>query len=215
VISEEKNDKIVIYTSKIGETNFEVKLENETVWLNLNQLADFFERDKSVISRHIRNIFLEGELSKDAVVAKNATTAADGKKYNVEYFNLDMILSIGYRVNSQRATQFRIWASKILKEYLVKGYAVNIKKLQEETEAFAELKTAIKFIREKSNFYSTEGKTQALLKIIDDYASGKLSEKKNELKNNQNIAAALVVLTAISDLKDKEGAMRIVMNLLK
>ncbi|MEI6498682.1 MAG: RhuM family protein [bacterium] len=215
MISEEKNDKIVIYTSKIGETNFEVKLENETVWLNLNQLADFFERDKSVISRHIRNIFLEGELSKDAVVAKNATTAADGKKYNVEYFNLDMILSIGYRVNSQRATQFRIWASKILKEYLVKGYAVNIKKLQEETEAFAELKTAIKFIREKSNFYSTEGKTQALLKIIDDYASGKLSEKKNELKNNQNIAAALVVLTAISDLKDKEGAMRIVMNLLK
>jgi len=94
-----------------------VRLEEETVWLTLNQFATLFDRDKSVISRHIRNIFSTGELSQNSVVAKFATTAADGKTYQVDYYNLDMIISVGYRVNSMRGTQFRIWATNVLRQF--------------------------------------------------------------------------------------------------
>lgn len=100
---------IVIYQTKDGKTTIDVKLENETVWLTLSQITELFDRDKSVISRHISNVFREGELDRSSVVAKNATTASDGKIYQVEYFNLDVIISVGYRVKSQRGTQFRIW----------------------------------------------------------------------------------------------------------
>ena len=117
--------KIVIYQTKDGKTSIDVKLENETVWLTLSQITELFDRDKSVVSRHISNVFREGELDRNSVVAKNATTASDGKIYQVEYFNLDVIISVGYRVKSQRGTQFRIWANKILKDYLIKGYAIN------------------------------------------------------------------------------------------
>ena len=108
---------IVIYQTKDGKTSIDVKLENETVWLTLSQITELFDRDKSVISRHISNVFREGELDRSSVVAKNATTASDGKIYQVEYFNLDVIISVGYRVKSQRGTQFRIWANKVLKEF--------------------------------------------------------------------------------------------------
>ncbi len=117
-------NEIVIYQADES-FQMEVRLEDETVWLTLNQLSNLFDRDKSVVSRHIRNIFKENELNRVSVVAKNATTAADGKVYQVEYYNLDVIISVGYRVKSQRGTQFRIWANKILKDYLLKGYAVN------------------------------------------------------------------------------------------
>ena len=100
-------------------------MEDETVWLSLNQIAELFERDKSVISRHIKNVFEERELSKDSVVAKIATTGSDNKIYQVDYYILDVIISVGYRVKSQRGTQFRIWANQILKEYLLKGYTIN------------------------------------------------------------------------------------------
>ena len=103
----------------------EVRLEGETLWLSLQQLADLFGRDKSVISRHLKNIFETNELEKDSVVAKNATTAADGKVYQVEYFNLDAIISVGYRVNSTRATRFRQWATRVLREHLTQGYSLN------------------------------------------------------------------------------------------
>ena len=103
----------------------EVRLEGETLWLNLQQLADLFGRDKSVISRHLKNIFETKELERDSVVAKNATTAADGKVYQVEYFNLDAIISVGYRVNSTRATRFRQWATRVLREHLTQGYSLN------------------------------------------------------------------------------------------
>ena len=116
---------IVIYQTKDGKMSIDVKLENETVWLTLSQITELFDRDKSVISRHISNVFREGELDRSSVVAKNATTASDGKIYQVDYFNLDVIISVGYRVKSQRGTQFRIWANKVLKDYLIKGYAVN------------------------------------------------------------------------------------------
>jgi hypothetical protein len=116
--------EIILYQSDDA-TEIEVWIEDETVWLTLNQMSSLFDRDKSVISRHIRNVFEEGELVRDSVVAKNATTALDGKVYQVEYFNLDVIISVGYRVKSKRGTQFRIWAGRILKDYLMRGYAVN------------------------------------------------------------------------------------------
>jgi len=118
------NNEIILYQSD-NAVQLEVMLENETVWLTLNQMSILFERDKSVISRHISNIFKEQELNKNSVVAKNATTASDGKTYLIEYYNLDVIISVGYRVKSKRGTQFRIWANKVLKDYLLKGYAVN------------------------------------------------------------------------------------------
>ena len=110
----EKSD-ILIYQLEDGETEISVQLDNETVWLNLNQIVDLFGRDKSVISRHINNIFKEKELQRDSVVAKNATTASDGKTYQVDYYNLDVIISVGYRIKSKRGTQFRIWANQIIK----------------------------------------------------------------------------------------------------
>jgi len=119
----EKNE-IVIYTTPEGKETFEVNLKKDTVWLNLNQISKLFKRDKSVISRHIKNIFDTEELNKKSVVAKFATTATDGKLYQVDYHNLDMIISVGYRVNSKRGTQFRIWASHVLKEHLIQGYTI-------------------------------------------------------------------------------------------
>lgn len=125
------SSQILLYTSVDGETKVEVKLENETVWLSLDKISDLFNRDKSVISRHLKNIFSTGELEENSVVAKFATTANDGKKYQVEYFNLDAIISVGYRVNSLRGTQFRIWATKQLREYLIKGFVMNDQRLSE------------------------------------------------------------------------------------
>ena len=116
------NGNIIIYQTEDGLTKIDVKVENETVWLSLDLMAELFQRDKSTISRHIKNIFSEGELSPEAVVAKFATTAADDKTYQVDHYNLDVIISVGYRVKSVRGTQFRIWATQRLKEYLIKDY---------------------------------------------------------------------------------------------
>jgi len=120
-------NEIILYQSDELPKHIEVRLDgiNETFWLSLNQIAELFERDKSVISRHLKNIFKANELDKSPIVSFFATTATDGKTYNVEHFNLDAILSVGYRVNSKRGTQFRVWASRVLKEYLMKGYALN------------------------------------------------------------------------------------------
>ena len=123
--------EMIIYQTEDGLTKVNVTFEADTVWLSLDQMAELFQRDKSVISRHIRNIFADGELVRDSVVAKNATTAADGKRYQVEYYNLDVIISVGYRVKSQRGVQFRIWASGIIKEYMKKGFALDDQRLKE------------------------------------------------------------------------------------
>lgn len=122
--------EIIIYQTEDGLTKINVNLQNETVWLSLDQMAELFQRDKSTISRHIKNIFNEGELSKNSVVANYATTASDGKTYQVEYYNLDVIISVGYRVKSLRGTQFRIWANSVLKEYIIKGFAMDDERLK-------------------------------------------------------------------------------------
>lgn len=121
---------IIMYTTEDGITKIEVTFDQDTVWLSIDQMAELFQRDKSVIGKHIRNIFKEGELVKEAVWAKFAYTASDGKTYQVDYYNLDVIISVGYRVKSLRGTQFRIWASTILKEYMKKGFALDDERLK-------------------------------------------------------------------------------------
>ena len=129
---EEKVEKsnILMYTTEDGVTKVEVTFDNDTVWLSLDQIADLFQRNKSTISRHIKNIFLEGELSRNSVVANFATTGSDGKRYHVDFYNLDVIISVGYRVKSLRGTQFRIWATNILKQYMIKGFALDDERLK-------------------------------------------------------------------------------------
>lgn len=166
-----KDSNIEIYQLEDGKTEINVQLEKETVWLNLNQIVDLFERDKSVISRHINNIFKEKELDRNSVVAKNATTAADGKTYQVDYYNLDVIISVGYRVKSIRGTQFRIWANQVIKEYLIKGYSLNEKKLKQKTKQLEELQNSVKILGKilKQKALSND-ESFGLLKIISDYA---------------------------------------------
>ena len=121
---------IIMYTTEDGVTKIEVAFDHDTVWLSIDQMAELFQRDKSVIGKHVRNIFKEGELAKEAVWAKFAYTASDGKTYQVDFYNLDVIISVGYRVKSLRGTQFRIWATSILKEYMKKGFALDDDRLK-------------------------------------------------------------------------------------
>ena len=137
--------EIILYKSADNQTEIEVQFEKETVWLSLNQLAQLFGRDKSVISRHLKNIYNSQELDFEATVAKNATVQNEAKrevKRTIEYYNLDAIISVGYRVNSKQGTQFRIWANKVLKEYLLKGYAVN-NRLNRVEDNLASLKNKV------------------------------------------------------------------------
>jgi prophage maintenance system killer protein len=166
-------DKIAIYESRNG-IQVDVRLENDTVWLNLNQISVLFGKNKSTISRHIKRIFLDGELSEHSVVAKNATTAADGKTYQIEYYNLDMIISIGYRVNSVQATVFRIWATSVLKKYLVDGYAVNQQRLAQQQKNLTQLADLIDLIRSGNIQNQIENLDQAreLLNIAAEFSAG-------------------------------------------
>ncbi len=159
------NSEIVIYQSDSG--SISVKLERETVWLSLQQMAELFARDKSVISRHLRNVFAEGELERAAVVAKNATTASDGKTYQVEFFNLDAVLSVGYRVNSKQGTRFRQWASQVLKQHLTQGYSLN----RERFEANArELEAALELVRKTARVPELDSEGgRGLVEIVSRY----------------------------------------------
>ena len=144
--------EIIIYQTDDGLTKINVNMQEETVWLSLDQMAELFQRDKSTISRHIKKIFEEGELQRNSVVANFATTAADGKVYNVDYYNLDVIISVGYRVKSQRGVQFRIWATNVLKEYMIKGFAMDDERLKQGKTAlgkdyFRELLERVRSIR--------------------------------------------------------------------
>ncbi|WP_442780792.1 virulence RhuM family protein [Avibacterium sp. 21-594] len=140
---------MILYTAADGGIQIKVTLEDETVWLSLDQMAQLFGRDKSTVSRHIKNIFEEGELQRDSVVANFATTASDGKTYQVEHYNLDVIISVGYRVKSLQGTRFRQWATTRLKEYLIKGFTMDDERLKNlgGGSYWKELLTRIKDIR--------------------------------------------------------------------
>ena len=191
IVNDTKRGEIVIYKTAENEVDLKVRLEKETVWLNLNQISFLFNTDKSGISRHIENIYQGGELSKKPTVAKIATVQNEGGRSitrSIDYYNLDVILSVGYRVNSKQATRFRIWATSVLKKYLTKGYAINEKHLMETREKFKELQSAINFLEEKSkkelligqegellNLLATYAKT---LTILDEYDKEKIKEIK-------------------------------------
>ena len=147
--------QFLLYQTPDGDSQIEVKLQNDTVWLSLDQMAELFQRNKSTISRHIKNVVEDGELEEKSVVAFFATTAADSKTYSVAYYNLDMIISVGYRVHSYRGVQFRIWATKVLKEYIVKGFAMNDDLLKRAGEGnyFDELLARIRDIRSSEKVF--------------------------------------------------------------
>jgi len=160
--------EVVVYTTPDGEVRVDVRLEQETVWLSLNQMAELFGRDKSVISRHLRNVFTSGELERESVVAIHATTAADGKTYQVEYFNLDAILSVGYRVNSKRGTQFRIWATHTLRDHLLRGYTLNEQRVREK--GLGEIEQAVGLLARtltRQALVTDEGR--AVLEVVQQY----------------------------------------------
>jgi prophage maintenance system killer protein len=161
------NNDIVIYQGEDGQTSIEVKIGNETVWLNQEQIAELFGRDRTVVTKHISNIFKENELDKESNV-QNLHIANSDKP--VAFYNLNVIISIGYRVKSARGTQFRIWAGKILKDYLLKGYSINEKRLKEQSQQLDELKQTIKLLGNViSNKDLTSDEATGLLKVVTDY----------------------------------------------
>lgn len=168
---EKEQEQIIIYEADNGQTQIDVAFKSETVWLSQAQITSLFNRDRTVITRHINNIFKEGELERNQVCANFAHTATDGKIYLVEHYNLDVIISVGYRVKSKRGTQFRIWANKILKEYLLQGYAVNERLLQERTQQLQELKNVVQ-LQEKviSEYPLNTDESVGHIKIIAQYS---------------------------------------------
>ena len=142
---QENKSNIIVYND--GELELKVSLENETVWLNRNQIAELFGRDVKTIGKHITNVFNDGELNRIAVVANFATTAIDGKIYNIEYYNLDVIISIGYRVKSQKGVRFRQWATSVLKNYIQNGFVINSDKIT--NDRFVSLENEVKFLKSK------------------------------------------------------------------
>lgn len=149
------NSNLILYQNTENEPEIQVILQNETVWLTQANMVTLFQRNKQTISHHIRNIFNEGELNENAVVQYIRTTASDGKTYNVAYYSLDIIISVGYRIKSHRGTQFRIWATQRLREYLIKGFTINDNYLaNQQTNYFDELVARVRHIRtSERNFY--------------------------------------------------------------
>jgi len=181
---------IIIYQSNDGQAELEVHLEEETVWLTQAQLVELFDKTKQNISLHIRNIFKEGELAENSVVKEYLTTASDGKKYKTKYYNLDVIISVGYRVKSQRGTQFRIWATSLLKDHLIKGYTVNERRLAEK--GLSEMEQAVALLSrtlKRHELVTDEGK--AVLEVVSKYAKSwslllKYDEDRLELPQDRH-----------------------------
>lgn len=174
-------EEIIIYKSDKDAIEVQVSFDGDTVWLSQNQLAQLFEQTKQNISLHINNCFKESELVKKSVVKESLTTAADGKKYRTKYYNLDVIISVGYRVKSKQGTQFRIWANSILKDYLVKGYAINEKRLAQKEQEIKVLKDGISILSRTIEEKAGDDKLLATfakgLNLLDDYDHEQLDKK--------------------------------------
>jgi hypothetical protein len=206
------NSEIIMYQTEDGLTKIETNFDGDTVWLSIDQMAELFQRDKSTISRHIKNIFNEEELKRNSVVANFATTAADGKTYQVDYYNLDVIISVGYRVKSLRGTQFRIWANSVLKEYLKKGFAMNddlLKKagggnyFQELLERIRDIRSSEKvFYRQILDIYATSIDYDP--RASESIAFFKIVQNKMHYAAHGHTAAEIVYLRADAD-KDFMG----------
>lgn len=216
-------DKIVIYQPKDGEVVIDVKIEDETVWLSQAQLVDLFETTKQNISLHINNCFKEGELSAFSVVKESLTTASDGKKYKLKYYNLDVIISVGYRVKSQRGTQFRIWANKVLKDYLIQGYTINEKQLQAKSQQLEDLKKAVElqeaanllyFIVKNHSFTDGNKRIAAFLFVHFLNQNRLLSTASGRPKISNEALVALTLMIAESHPEDKDMMVKVIVNLL-
>lgn len=203
--AKKKTGGVVLYQAKNGAIELRGDASRETMWATLDQVADIFGRDKSVISRHFKGIFAEGELDRNAVVAKNATTAADGKIYQVEYYNLDAILSVGYRVNSKTATQFRRWATKTLREHITKGYTINRKQIAKNYEAFMKVVGDVQALLPEHVALDPKGVLELIKEFagtwvsLDAYDKETLSTKGVTKKSVRLTSEEL--LAAIGDLK--------------
>lgn len=228
-----ENSEIILFQSEDGSTKIEVRLVGETVWLTLNQLAELFQRDKSVISRHIKNVLEEGELLADSVVANFATTAADGKTYQVDYYNLDMIISVGYRVNSHRGTQFRIWATQRLREYIIKGFTLDDERLKRAgaMNYFDELLARVRDIRSSEKVFYQRVKdiyatsidydpnadtTQDFFKIVQNKLLWAVSQHTAAeiIRDRANAAKPNMGLTTWTGAKVRKGDVTIAKNYL-
>ena len=203
--------ELIIYKSKSGNIEIKTKIQDETVWLTQKQIGEVFGKDVRTINEHIKNIFKEAELEENSVIRKFRITASDGKVYDTKFYNLDMILSIGYRVSSKKATDFRVWATKTLRNYLVKGYAINDKK-------FKEVQSIIRFITEKAKQVELTGHEQEILDVIERYSKtwkvlGEYDENKIEIKKQKKAKFALKYYKCreiIDRLKDDLIAKKIV-----
>ena len=210
---ENKNNQIIIYNGADGQTKIEVKLENETVWLSQKQMAELFGKDRKTITRHIKNVFEEGELAKNSVCSESKHTANDGKEYKIRYYNLDVIISVDYRVKSLQGTQFRIWATQKLKEYIIKGFVLDDARLSDGRVTktyFQELEDRIRNIRSsEANFYQ---KVRDIFATSVDY-SPQVDYAKKFFTIVQNkfhyaitgLTAAEIVSSRIDSNKDNLG----------
>jgi len=162
--------KIVIYQTSKKEVELKVRLEKETAWLTQAQIALLFGTQRPAITKHLNNVLKSGELDKNSVSSILEHTAADGKTYKTQFYNLDAIISVGYRVNSKRATQFRIWATNVLKQHILQGYTINQKRLLEMREKFRELQSAIAFLEDKSGKKQLKGQEKEILSLLAGYA---------------------------------------------
>jgi len=174
-INKVKNDfkkgEIIIYKTSKNEVRLEVRMEKETVWLTQKLMAALFEVSVPTVNEHLKNIFETRELSENSVVRNFRITATDGKIYTTKHYNLDAIIALGYRVNSRRATQFRIWATKTLKKHLIEGYTINEKRLLQARDKFRELQTTIGFLREKAKHELLIGQEQEILNLLASYSN--------------------------------------------
>jgi len=161
--------EIAIYKARSG-PEIRVNLDKETIWLAQKQIAALFDTERSVITKHLKNIFKDNELNEKSVCANFAHTAKDGKIYKTQFYSLDAIISVGYRVNSNKATQFRIWANRILRDYLVKGYAINENRILQAQDKIKKLQEAIVFLRNKAQAKLLAGQENEILALLDDYA---------------------------------------------
>ena len=206
-MAEPSGSDVVVYEAPDGSVRVDVRLIDETVWLSLNQMAELFGRDKSVVSRHLRGVFQAGELTRAAVVAKQATTAADGKSYQVEYFNLDAIISVGYRVNSRRGVSFRQWATTTLRDHLVRGYTLNRQRFEANARA---LEAALALVRATaSGELLTTDQGRGLVEVIARYTQTFLLLQRYDeglLTEPQGVAGG--ALATVAEARDAVAQLR-------
>ncbi|MFA4888065.1 MAG: virulence protein RhuM/Fic/DOC family protein [Candidatus Omnitrophota bacterium] len=205
--------EIVIYRDKDKKIQLEVTLEQEAVWLTQKQMANLFGKDIRTINEHMQNIFKEKELKKNAVIRNFRITAADGKSYETNFYNLDVIISVGYRIKSQNGTRFRIWATNVLRNHLIDGYTLNEKRLKEQTQKFQALQQAVKLIGSMKNRKQLEYKeAMGLLEVISDYnyALGLLDDydyKRLKItktsKEEKFVLSYEAAIEAVNKLKEK------------